>query len=326
MIWQFGTSAESEKEKGNIHLFAVETNGLTKHYSHGRIKALQDFTLQVESGRIFSLLGPNGAGKTTLIKTLLGIVRPTRGTAALLGSSFRDHSVHRSIGYLAENHRFPDFLTASQILYYYGKMSGLSKSVLAERIPSLMHKVKLQDWMHTKIRKYSKGMMQRMGLAHALINDPALLFLDEPTDGIDPVGRREIRDLLKELRNEGKTIFLNSHLLSEVERISDEIAIMKQGELLQKGALDDFLSVKQQYQLQLAGDRGGIEAIFAEMRIAADYKNEYITIKVEDHVELNKLIDNLRKNSIDVLAVIPKKITLEDFFIDVLDEKEVRAV
>jgi ABC-2 type transport system ATP-binding protein len=279
----------------------------------------------VEAGRIFSLLGPNGAGKTTLIKTLLGIVRPTSGTAALLGSSFQDHSVHRSIGYLAENHRFPDFLTARQILYYYGRMSGISKSVLAERIPALLHKVNLQDWMHTRIRKYSKGMMQRMGLAHALINDPALLFLDEPTDGIDPVGRREIRDLLKVLRNEGKTIFLNSHLLSEVERISDEIAIMKQGKLLQQGALDDFLSVKQQYQLQLTGDRAKIDAIFAEMHIAPDYKNEYITIKVEDHAELNILIDSLRKHSIDILAVIPKKITLEDFFIDVLDEKEVRA-
>ncbi len=305
-------------------MLAIETNGLTKYYSRGKIKALQDFSLQVEAGKIFSLLGPNGAGKTTLIKALLGIIQPTRGSAALLGVTFQDHKIHKKIGYLAENHRFPDFLTASQILYYYGKMSGVSSTELTQRIPRLLKKVKLQDWMHTKIRKYSKGMMQRMGLAHAMINNPELLFLDEPTDGIDPVGRREIRDLLKELRNEGITIFLNSHLLSEVERISDEIAIMKHGELLQKGQLDNFLSVKQQFQLQLKGDRTQIDQIFSALNIIADFKTDLFNIKVQDYHELNRLIDTFRQQSVDILALIPKKISLEDFFIEVLDEKEVK--
>ena len=305
-------------------MLAIETIGLTKYYNRGKIKALQDFSLQVDTGKIFSLLGPNGAGKTTLIKALIGIIQPTRGNAMILGQSFQDYKVHKKIGYLAENHRFPDFLTARQVLYYYGKMSGVAGADLSVQIPGLLKKVNLQDWMDTKIRKYSKGMMQRMGLAHALINNPDLLFLDEPTDGIDPVGRREIRDLLKELRNEGKTIFLNSHLLSEVERVSDEIAIMKQGKLLQKGQLEDFLSVKEQYQLQLKGDSTLIDQTFKSANISADFNVNLFTIKVQDHQELNILIDALREQSIDILAVIPKKISLEDFFIEVLDENEVK--
>jgi len=302
-------------------LLAVETNDLTKYYSRGKIKALRDFTLQVETGMIFSLLGPNGAGKTTLIKSLLGIIRPTSGEAALLGVTFRDHRIHKKIGYLAENHRFPDFLTANQILYYYGRMSGLSRAELRTRIPVLMQKVKLQEWIHTRIRKYSKGMMQRMGLAHALLNDPDLLFLDEPTDGIDPIGRREIRDILKGLRNDGKTIFLNSHLLSEVERVSDEIAILKNGRLLQRGKLDDFLSVKEQFQVQLDGNADRIVQILQEMNIGFESKAGEYQIKVKDKQELNRFIDRLRQGSIDILGIIPRKISLEDFFIEVLDEK-----
>ena len=302
-------------------MLAVEISDLTKFYSRGKIKALQDFTLQVESGMIFSLLGPNGAGKTTLIKALLGIIRPTSGDALLLGVNFRNHRIHKKIGYLAENHRFPDFLTAHQILYYYGRMSSIPRTELQARIPVLLQKVKLQEWMHTRIKKYSKGMMQRMGLAHALLNDPDLLFLDEPTDGIDPVGRREIRDVLKELRDTGKTIFLNSHLLSEVERVSDEIAILKNGRLLQRGKLDDFLSVKEQFQLQLDGGPDQIGRILEEMKIAFESKAGEYYIKVKDKQELNLLIDRLRHDSIDILGIIPRKISLEDFFIEVLDEK-----
>jgi ABC-2 type transport system ATP-binding protein len=232
-------------------VYAVETFDLTKHYSGGKIKALQDCTIKVETGKIFSLLGPNGAGKTTLLKILISIIHPTRGNANILGQPIQNYSIHSKIGYLAENHRFPEFLTANQVLFYYGKMSGISNSVLRERIPTLLAMVKLQKWGTTKIRKYSKGMMQRLGLAHALINDPELIFLDEPTDGIDPVGRKEIRDILKGLQAQGKTIFLNSHLLSEVERVSDEVAILKDGQLLQQGSVDDFISVKQQFNLHL---------------------------------------------------------------------------
>lgn len=302
-------------------MYIVETENLTKYYSRGKIKALEDFSLQVEKGKIFSLLGPNGAGKTTLIKVLLGIVFPTRGSAKILGKDISDYASHARIGYLAENHRFPEFLTANQVLYYYGKMSGIEKSVLNEKIPQLLKLVKLEKWGDTKIRKFSKGMMQRMGVAQALTNDPDLLFLDEPTDGIDPVGRREIRDLLKELRDRGKTIFLNSHLLSEVERVSDEVAILKNGRLLQKGTVEDFISVKQQYTLQLGEGYEILQRLCKELNIPLLSQNGSFILSGVDDAQLNHLIDKLREEKAVIRGIIPRKITLEDFFIDIIEEK-----
>jgi ABC-2 type transport system ATP-binding protein len=304
---------------------AIQTEKLCKYYSGNQIKALDNFSLEVDQGIIFSLLGPNGAGKTTLIKTLLGIIHPTYGSARVLDQPVSDYHIHKDIGYLAENHRFPEFLTANQILLYYGKMSGVPQSILKEKIPQLLQTVKLQDWINTKIRKYSKGMLQRLGMAHALINDPKLLFLDEPTDGIDPVGRREIRDLLKSLRDQGKTIFLNSHLLSEVERVSDEVAILKDGQLLEKGRIEDFISVKEQYQVKLDGSDNHINDIFDQEKIRFEMDNKMYTISVHNDSELNHVIDVLRKGKITIQAIIPRKITLEDFFIDVIDEdKEIQ--
>jgi len=302
-------------------LYIVETENLTKYYSRGKIKALEDFSLQVERGKIFSLLGPNGAGKTTLIKVLLGIVFPTRGSAKILGKDISDYASHARIGYLAENHRFPEFLTANQVLYYYAKMSGVEKAVLQEKIPQLLKLVKLEKWGDTKIRKFSKGMMQRMGVAQALTNDPDLLFLDEPTDGIDPVGRREIRDLLKELRDRGKTIFLNSHLLSEVERVSDEVAILKNGRLLQKGTVEDFISVKQQYTLQLGEGYETLQRLCKELNIPLLSQNGSFILSGVDDAQLNHLIDKLREEKAVIRGIIPRKITLEDFFIDIIEDK-----
>jgi ABC-2 type transport system ATP-binding protein len=300
----------------------INTQNLCTYYSNGKVKALQDFSIQIDRGRIFSLLGPNGAGKTTLIKTLLGIIHPTSGEAYILGQPISNYHIHSRIGYLAENHRFPYFLTAHQTLYYYGKMAGISKSDLQDKIPELLALVKLSDWQDTKIHKYSKGMMQRLGLAHALINDPDLLFLDEPTDGIDPVGRREIRDLLKELRDRGKTIFLNSHLLSEVELVSDEIAILKAGQLLERGLLEDLISVKEQFQLKLDAAPEKITAFFNNSGIKVSHDNLFYTISISDDQELNHLIDRLRAEKIVIRAIIPKKISLEDHFIDIIDESD----
>ena len=302
-------------------MYAIQTFGLTKYYSGVKVKALEDFTLNVEKGQIFSLLGPNGAGKSTLIKTLLGIVHPTRGKATILDKDIRDYSNHSNIGYLAENHRFPEFLTAKQVLYYYGKMSSVPKETMKDKIPQLLKMVKLQEWTNVKIHKYSKGMLQRLGLAQALINDPEILFLDEPTDGIDPVGRREVRDLLKSLKNQGKTIFLNSHLLSEVELVSDQAAILKEGRLIEKGTIEDFISVKQQYQLQLE-DSQQIDAICKKLHIPLISQNGMYTVSVEDDAQLNHLIDQLRSQKTTIQAVIPRKITLEDFFIKVLETEQ----
>ena len=301
---------------------AIETFNLTKYYSRGKVKALNDFTLQVETGQIFSLLGPNGAGKTTLIKLLIGLAHATSGTANILNYSIKNYKMHKHIGYLAENHRFPEFLTAAQVLYYYGKMSGLNSGDLKTRISTLLKLVNLKEWADVKIQKYSKGMMQRLGLANALIPDPDILFLDEPTDGIDPVGRREIRDLLKKLQAQGKTIFLNSHLLSEVERISDEVAILKGGKLLQKGRVEDFISVKQQFQLKLLSENGKLDEISKKLNIPVNYQNELYNISVKDDEHLNTFIDSLRRECITIQAIIPRKISLEDFFIDVIEDKK----
>ncbi|MBN2367297.1 MAG: ABC transporter ATP-binding protein, partial [Calditrichaeota bacterium] len=216
------------------------------------------------------------------------------------------------------------FLNAEQVLYYFGKMSGLGKGELRSRIPALLELVKLSDWNKYKIRKYSKGMLQRLGIAQALINDPDLLFLDEPTDGIDPVGRREIRDILVDLRNRGKTIFLNSHLLSEVERVSDEIAILKNGRLIQKGDLQQFISVKDSYHLKVQEEESGTEEICEELNIPLFKKDDYFVISVAGTEHLNRLIDTLRDKNITIQAIIPHKISLEDHFIDVMDEKAVK--
>jgi ABC-2 type transport system ATP-binding protein len=265
-------------------------------------------------------LGPNGAGKTTLIKILLTIVHPTRGEAKILGNPHTQYAIHSQIGYLAENHRFPEFLNPVQILYYYGKMVGIDKTTLIQKIPLLLKQVKLENWGKTRIRKFSKGMLQRLGLAHALLNEPDLLFLDEPTDGIDPVGRKEIRDILKSLRDTGKTIFLNSHLLSEVERISDEIAILKNGQVIRQGQLNDFISIKEQYQLRLKNGKSTINEICNALQIplsqgAADY-----TVSVKDEAQLNYLIDRLRQADTVIQAIVPRKISLEDYYIEVLDD------
>jgi len=307
-------------------LYALETFNLTKHYSRGKVKALNNFSIQVNSGQIFSLLGPNGAGKTTLIKLLIGLSHPTSGKANILGHTIKNYKMHKHIGYLAENHRFPDFLTAAQVLYYFGKMNGVESDILKERIPAMLARVNLSDWINVKIHKYSKGMMQRLGLANALIHEPDILFLDEPTDGIDPVGRREIRDILKSLRNEGKTIFLNSHLLSEVERVSDEIAILKDGKLMQKGRVEDFISIKKQFQVKLHNTDSKLTVISKKLDIPVNSKDDFHIISVRDETHLNKFIDMVRKENITIQAIIPHKITLEDFFINIIEDKKDREV
>lgn len=300
---------------------AVETKQLTKYYSSGKIIALEDCSLQVEQGKIFSLLGPNGAGKSTLIKILLGIVYPTSGSALVKGLPISDHKMHKNIGYLAENHRFPEFLSAYKVLFYYGKMNGIPVGDLPGKIFGLLKKLKLEKWANEKIRKFSKGMLQRLGLAHAMLHDPDILFLDEPTDGIDPVGRREIRDLLSELRNRGKTIFLNSHLLSEVERVSDEIAVMKSGKIIRRGTLDEFTSVHNQYRLTCTASNNQLDSLFKSIGIEYVQNHDSVLVNVSDDLHLNRLIDQLRSAEIVIQSTVPQKLSLEDYFIKVVTDE-----
>src|SRR5947209_7280520 len=215
--------------------FAIEAKGLDKVYRskwRGReIHALSNLTLRVPTGVKFGLLGPNGAGKTTFVKMLLSAVHPTQGHAALLGRDARDPEARRPVGYLPENHRFPTYLSGAGMLDFYAALSGLDGAIRKKRIPELLDLVGLGSWGEVPLKKYSKGMLQRLGLAQALIHRPRLLILDEPTDGVDPVGRRDIRSILDGLTGTGVTIFINSHLLGEVESFCEYVAILNKGRL-----------------------------------------------------------------------------------------------
>ncbi|HQO08582.1 MAG TPA: ABC transporter ATP-binding protein [Clostridiales bacterium] len=298
---------------------AIESIGLSKYYPRGKVQALSDFSVNVEKGTIFSLLGPNGAGKTTLFRLLLGIAVPTKGEGRILGTHISDPKARQKVGYLSEDHRFPGYLNGEQFLYYYGKMSGISDHDLKRRIPDLLKKVKLDERKNLKLRKYSKGMLQRLGTAQALINDPEIIFLDEPTDGIDPIGRIEIREILLDLKNSGKTIFINSHLLSEVERISDDIAILKQGVLIRKGKTSDFLESTGRYQICVEKSKNGqVSEIFRKFSIENIQTAGGFSAAISCPEKLNEIIDEIRKERILIENIEQLKNSLEDYFIKVL--------
>jgi ABC-2 type transport system ATP-binding protein len=297
---------------------AIETNNITKTFSKGKITALQNFTLKVQEGVIFGLLGPNGAGKTTLIKLLLGIVRPSSGSAKVLDHPINETSIKARIGYLPENHRYPEFLRGKEVLEYYARLAGVRKDARQTNMTRLLELVKMTEWQNTKLRKYSKGMLQRLGLAQAMINDPDLLFLDEPTDGVDPIGRKEIRDILQHLRDEGKTIFLNSHLLSEVEMICDEVAILDKGRLVQTGTVEELTSEALTYRLATSELSDAHQQAVEGLTLSATLENGYFHVTVESEEQLNSVIDYLRGQQISIKAVIPHKHSLEESFIEIL--------
>jgi ABC-2 type transport system ATP-binding protein len=301
----------------------IETKGLTKVYSSSfkknKVQALVDFNLNVEKGVIFGLLGPNGAGKTTLVKLLLGITFPTAGSASMIERDIYDYKTKKEIGYLPENHKYPSYLKGGEVLKYFGRLSGMNGAGLDKRIDELLELVKLSQWKKTKVKAYSKGMMQRLGLAQALINDPELIFLDEPTDGVDPIGRKEIRDILAELKNRQKTIFLNSHLLSEVELITDRVGILNKGKLLREGTVKELTEKKEEYKLVVDSTSENIGIDNAAFTKQPD--GSYL-VKVTDINELNKIIDNIRSKGILLKEIVPLKNTLEEMFISLINESE----
>jgi ABC-2 type transport system ATP-binding protein len=286
------------------------------------VHALQGVTLSVNQGEIFSLLGPNGAGKTTLIKCVLGIVFSTAGNGTVLGQPLGSVRAKDRIGYLPENHRYPLHLTGEQVLAYFGKLSGVRGLTLERRITDTLALVGMSEWRTTRVRKYSKGMMQRLGLAQALINDPDLIMLDEPTDGVDPVGRKEIRDILGHLKSVGKTIFLNSHLLSEVEQVSDRVAIMNHGKLIREGTVDSLLASPNRYEIVVAAT--GIEQARVILGTHVVSQSDNLFETAFDSVEaLNHAIDQLRGASLMIESIHSKRASLEDFFIKLVGTSEV---
>lgn len=303
---------------------AIECHALSKTYRNGlftkrEVRALSEVTLSVGAGQIFSLLGPNGAGKTTCIKILLSLAHATSGTARLLERPVSDARVRSRVGYLPENHRFPPYLTGEQVLSSFGALAGVTRNDRRQRVDTLLQLVGMSDWRTVKIKRYSKGMMQRLGLAQALMNDPDLLFLDEPTDGVDPVGRKEIRDVLKNLRDSGKTIFLNSHLLSEVELVSDRVAILDGGRLLREGSVEDLTSTGGSYQIGVEGELP--EAFLTEaaaLVLGVTPLPGGLAAQVPDTGSLNRVIDLLRRHTVTITSITRQRSTLEESFINLI--------
>jgi ABC-2 type transport system ATP-binding protein len=311
---------------------AVEVHDLRKTYRDGlfgkrRVEALRGVSLAIPRGEIFGLLGPNGAGKTTLIKLLLGLAHVTSGTARLLGRPVGDRRARRQVGYLPEAHRFPQHHTGNSALIYFGGLSGISRAEVRSRTPALLEKVGLAEWGTMPVRKYSKGMQQRLGLAQALLHNPDLLILDEPTDGVDPVGRKEMRVLLQKLKAEGKTIFINSHLLQEVELVCDRVAIVTQGEVRRIGNMDELTRGPQaEFTFTLAADESaarralevhGIAAVNA-IPTAPGHFQTNVTIAVGDQAAVDRAVDEVRRQKISIIAMTGRRRTLEDAFLEIV--------
>lgn len=299
----------------------IRTERLCKTYANGRtitVKALKGVDLTVAQGEIFGLLGPNGAGKTTLVKLLLGIVRPSSGAAYILGNKAPSRTSKELVGYLPENHRFPLFLTGRQMLEYYGALAHVTGATLRARIKELLQLVALTDKADVKIKQYSKGMLQRLGIAQALLNRPKLLVLDEPTDGVDPVGRRAIRDILLQVKNEGSTIFVNSHLLSEVELITDRVAILKSGEVVTIGATHELTQSPGVYLITIT-QHPDFRPDAVPGYVSYEESSGTLEITAESAELLNIAIDSLRRNDVLIRAITPKRNTLEELFFDLID-------
>ncbi|GAB4299961.1 MAG: ABC transporter ATP-binding protein [Ignavibacteriaceae bacterium] len=305
----------------------IEINKLTKIYNQSsskkKVNALNEVDLSIAGGTIFGLLGPNGAGKTTLVKILLGITFPTSGNASIFGKDLFSTEIKSSIGYLPESHRYPAYMTAEAVMKFFGRLSGLNGISLCKRTDELLELVKLFKWKRTKIKNYSKGMLQRLGLAQALLNDPELIFLDEPTDGVDPIGRKEIRDILTELKNRSKTIFLNSHLLSEVEMISDRVAILNNGYLLRESTVAELTESKEEFKIVCENDLTQIlqHKEFEKFHTEPLGVNS-VRIRINDTEELNNFIDLLRNRKIFIKEIVQQRSSLEDIFIKLIKEAE----
>ena len=302
----------------------IEITNLTKDYEVGflrkrKVRALDGLSLSIDGGQIFGFLGANGAGKTTTLKLLMRLIFPTTGSARILGHDIQDVRMHQRIGYLPENPYFYDYLTAREFLDYCAQIFGFPAAVRKKRAADLLARVKLDEkrW-DTQLRKFSKGMLQRVGLAQSLVNDPEIVFLDEPMSGLDPVGRREVRDLIAALRNEGKTVFMCSHILSDIEVLCDRVAILKKGRLAQVGYLDELRRKTEgpnRMEVMAAGtDADALRKHLPGAEIAPTPRGLRIEIASEDEIE--KVIAALRQAGGKVVSIQPVKQSLEELFLD----------
>ena len=302
---------------------AIEIDSLTKDYEIGfwrkkKVRALDDLSLSVERGQIFGFLGANGAGKTTTLKLLMRLIFPTSGTARILDHDVGDVSIHQRIGYLPENPYFYDYLTAREFLDYCGELFGYDRATRNTRGSELLSLVGLEEksW-DRQLRKFSKGMLQRVGLAQALVNDPEIVFLDEPMSGLDPVGRREVRDLIASLRTRGKTVFMCSHILSDIEILCDNVAIMKRGRLAQTGSLDELRSLETSLiEIIATGADAATVNQHLDAGVTVTTTASGLRIEVSDEKQVDGIIAALRKANGKLVAVQPVRQSLEELFLD----------
>jgi ABC-2 type transport system ATP-binding protein len=305
----------------------IEIENLVKDYEVGfwrkkKVRALDRLSLTVNQGEIFGFLGANGAGKTTTLKLLMRLIFPTAGSAKILGHDISDVSMHSRIGYLPENPYFYDYLSALEFLKFCGEIFGLSKTERTARARTLLSRVKLDEskW-NTQLRKFSKGMLQRVGVAQALVNNPEIVFLDEPMSGLDPIGRREVRDLIAELRAEGKTVFMCSHILSDIEVLCDRVAILKKGRLANVGYLNEL-------RQQVAG-QNLVEVIVsgtdeATLKTYLPAGNDFqvtsipggVRVELKEESDVDSVLAALRKTDGKLLTVQPVRQSLEELFVD----------
>jgi ABC-2 type transport system ATP-binding protein len=300
----------------------IQVQGLRKVYRSTvgkRVTALDGISFEVREGQLFGLLGPNGAGKTTTVKILLGLTRATEGEAMISGLPVSDPESRRRVGYLPEGHKIPGYLTAKQALSIFGRMSGMSRADIVQRSSVLLEQVGIGQWGDVRVKKFSKGMTQRLGLACALIHRPHVLLLDEPTDGVDPVGRREIRDLLRsEAAANGTTVLLNSHLLSEIELTCDSVAVLRRGKVAAEGTIQELTSKGEKYKMVAAPVDEALLAAFRETGAGVERVNGYVVLSVDDVQHLNALVDRLRAGGAMLSELSPVRSTLEDVFVDLV--------
>ncbi len=310
-------------------MHAIEIRALSKDYPVGFWKrtlrpALKSLDLTIEAGETFGFLGPNGAGKTTTLKLLMGIIFPSSGSATILGKDFLDPEIKRKIGFLPEQPYFYDYLSAPELLDYYAQLSGVPAGVRKQRIGELLSRVGLSDVGNKQLRKFSKGMLQRVGIAQAIVHNPDVIFLDEPMSGLDPVGRHEVRELIQSLKDDGKTIFFSTHILSDAEALCDRVAVIHKGELRGVGVVNDFRSSvadKTEVIWLGAGALRAVEESVVEPHITGDTVRGTV-----QSADLDRVLDILRQRHARLISVTPIHRTLEEYFLSKTREREKEPV
>ena len=304
----------------------VEIEGLTKDYPVGSFsrktkRALDDLSLSIDQGEIFGLIGPNGAGKTTTLKLLMGLIFPTAGRVKILGKPLHDLTMKAQIGFLPEHPYFYDYLTGRELLNYFAQLFGLERAERRRRVDDLLERVGLRAAGNTQLREYSKGMTQRLGVAQALVNRPRIVFLDEPMSGLDPMGRRDMTLLVRELKSEGVTVLFCSHILPDVEALCDRVAILNQGKTVKEGKLTEILDLSLTIEVVLGNVSDGLEQELGSVSTRSHRLSEGIKLELGGEEALDKVLGMARSNGARVVSVQRVRQTLEEYFV-----REVAAV